>query len=218
VVAGVGSIVSSLLAFVLLPLTVALLAAELDREGGRIAVRIVDLASRVLPRHSRVDHRDEWVDHVLSSGEVGVRPGLSAIAIALIAAPRLALAERLGEFRGLRWFERLGSAIQRAFRVKPFPPSRKLEHLARVDLMRVSVEELMEIRHAIRKARRRGKPVPFSLIQEFASIPMSYRFHSLRGCRLRRRPVHIRVISGAKFYVQLLRSDVASRSDAQTER
>jgi hypothetical protein len=215
---GVGALGPSLLAVVLLPLVIALLAGELDREGGRVAVRIVDFASRMLPKHSRADHRDEWRDHVLASGEVGVRPGLSAIAIALIAAPRLAVAEHLGEYGGFSFLGRLGPAIKAALNVKPFPPIRRPEHLARIDLMRVSDQELVEIRCAVRRARRRNKPIPLSLIRELASIQMSHRLHSLRGCKQRRRPIHIRMIGGAKFYAYLLRSNVVSTSDTQAER
>jgi len=52
----------------------ALLAIELDRSGGLIGVRLVRLASRLVPRRVRNDYADEWTDHVLSAGEAGMRP------------------------------------------------------------------------------------------------------------------------------------------------
>jgi hypothetical protein len=74
--------------------TAALLAAELDRSGRVLAVRIVRAGTYLLPTDRRTDHFDEWRDHVLTVGEVGLRPVWAALGIAFVAAPRLALTVR----------------------------------------------------------------------------------------------------------------------------
>jgi len=72
-----------------LPVVATLLAAELDRSGGLLAVRVVRLASRALPRAVRAEHADDWKDYVLEVGEQGMRPLLAALWIAVRATPPL---------------------------------------------------------------------------------------------------------------------------------
>ena len=86
---------SALIAVVLTPVIAGLLVIELDRSGGLFATRIVRLASVLLPKRVRREHADEWADHVLSLGEAGLRPVIAAIAIALVAAPKIALRLRV---------------------------------------------------------------------------------------------------------------------------
>jgi hypothetical protein len=69
----------------------ALLGAEIDRSGRLIASRLVGLASLLLPEVYRRDHADEWVDQVLCAGKAGIRPVLTALGIALLAAPRIGM-------------------------------------------------------------------------------------------------------------------------------
>ena len=87
-------LVSTAIGMVLLTVTATLFATELDRRGGLIAVRLVRLASRLLPRSIRQDSADEWVDHIRREGEEGMLPVLGALSIAFFAAPRIALRRR----------------------------------------------------------------------------------------------------------------------------
>jgi hypothetical protein len=64
---------------------IALLAAELDRSGRHVALRIVDVVAALLPRAQRADLVDEWHDHILTAGEQGLRPVLAAASIARAA-------------------------------------------------------------------------------------------------------------------------------------
>jgi hypothetical protein len=73
---------------------VALLAAEIDRSGRHLGLLIVRIAARLLPARVRGDAQAEWADHVLSAGDAGMRPVFTAISIALLGAPRLALRYR----------------------------------------------------------------------------------------------------------------------------
>lgn len=83
------------IATVVTPILLSLLANELDRSGGLIARPIVRLASWLLPRNIRTANADEWQDHVLCAGEQGLRPVGIALQIALITAPRIALRSHL---------------------------------------------------------------------------------------------------------------------------
>jgi guanosine-3',5'-bis(diphosphate) 3'-pyrophosphohydrolase len=69
---------------------VNLLAAELDRSGGSYARWLVGQAARLLPNGERERWTEEWLDHVHTAGEHGMRPLLAAWTIALLAAPRMA--------------------------------------------------------------------------------------------------------------------------------
>ncbi|HTX32875.1 MAG TPA: hypothetical protein VMD09_15935 [Solirubrobacteraceae bacterium] len=91
----VCTVVVSPITAVLAPVIAGLLAAELDRSGHLVAVRVVRVASLLLPKNIRGDHADEWIDQVLCDGEAGLRPVLSAICIAVFAAPRIAVRRRL---------------------------------------------------------------------------------------------------------------------------
>jgi hypothetical protein len=82
------------------PVAAAMLGAEFDRSGEFIGRRIVLLASRVLPQEIRKAHSEEWLDHVRSAGDDGLRPVLTAIDIALRSAPRIALASCARRFYG----------------------------------------------------------------------------------------------------------------------
>lgn len=90
---------SPLVAFVLLPFVLTLLAAHVDRESGRLARALVIHAVRLLPTARRQDERDEWLDHVESAGEHGVAPLTRALSIALVAVPLLAIGLRVGRSR-----------------------------------------------------------------------------------------------------------------------
>lgn len=83
------------IALVVTPIIAGLLVIELDRSGGLFATRIVRLASVLLPKRVRREHADEWADHVLSVGEAGLRPVIAAAAIAVVAAPKIALRLRV---------------------------------------------------------------------------------------------------------------------------
>lgn len=82
-------------------LVVALLANELDRSGALIGVLVVRVAARLVSREHRYERRDEWTDHVLAAGADGLAPVLTALGIALLAAPRIAARTRLRP-----WFDR----------------------------------------------------------------------------------------------------------------
>jgi hypothetical protein len=84
-----------------LPLLTGLMAAHIDREGRNIAEELVTAASRLLPARERDDFREEWIDHVRSAGEHGLRPLTRALSIMLIASPSLAIGLRLGRARQL---------------------------------------------------------------------------------------------------------------------
>lgn len=81
---------------VLLPVAIALLAARLDREGNRLAVALVRSAAGLLPAEKRQDEEDVWMDHILTADEEGLSPLASALSIAFIAAPALAIGLRIG--------------------------------------------------------------------------------------------------------------------------
>jgi hypothetical protein len=76
------------------PLVIALLAADIERHGGRTAERLVRAAALLVPTHERDDQRAEWIDHVRSAGEKGIRPVACALSIAFIAAPLVAVLAR----------------------------------------------------------------------------------------------------------------------------
>lgn len=82
-------------AAVFLPILLGLLAAELDRTGGVVAVRIVKSGGRLLPAKDREHLVEEWTDHVLSAGEAGMRPVGAALSILIFAAIRLAFRLRV---------------------------------------------------------------------------------------------------------------------------
>lgn len=75
-------------------LLVSLLAAEVDRSGRLVALRVVGLAVRLLPPKRRDDLESEWRDHVLLAGEDGLRPVIAAGSI-VRAALRLAFRYRV---------------------------------------------------------------------------------------------------------------------------
>lgn len=193
-----------LVEFVLAPIVVALLAAELDREGGWLAVRIVYLATLLLPGASRQEHEDEWVDHVLASGEHGFRPLFSALGIAFLAAPHLAFAERWSVVGAGDPLGRLLDGVRRLREVKAFPPVRYLEDITEIQLLRMSDTEILEIQHAVRAARRRGQKIPRALIFAMASPKMSYRTHEMWYRRVRRRHFLIRLLARFKYYLSRL--------------
>ena len=91
---------ATMVVLVLAPVVAGLLASALDRSGGLIATRMVRLASCLLPANVRTENGDEWVDHVMSAGEVGLRPVLIAIEIACVTAPKIALRLRLRPLAG----------------------------------------------------------------------------------------------------------------------
>jgi hypothetical protein len=82
--------------YILMPLLATLLGAHIDREGGRLARAVVQIASRLIPAHRRQSELDEWLDHVESAGEQGIQPLTRAISIAFFAAPFLAVGLRIG--------------------------------------------------------------------------------------------------------------------------
>lgn len=84
---------------VLIPFVVTLLAAHLDREGGRLSRAVIIAAARLLPAGKRENECDEWLDHVAAAGERGVVPLSRALSIALLAAPLLAIGLRVGRPR-----------------------------------------------------------------------------------------------------------------------
>jgi hypothetical protein len=85
-----------LVEFLVLPVVVGLLVAHLDRESGRLSRKIVRAAARMLPPDRRDEERDEWLDHVITAGERGIRPLTRALSIAFVAAPLLAVGLRIG--------------------------------------------------------------------------------------------------------------------------
>jgi hypothetical protein len=82
-------------AAILLPILLGLFAAELDRTGGVVGVRIVRFGGRLVPARCREPLVDEWVDHVLSAGDAGLRPVGAAFSILIFAALRLAFRLRV---------------------------------------------------------------------------------------------------------------------------
>ena len=76
------------------PLVIALLVADIERHGGRTGERLVRVAALLVPAHERDGQRAEWVDHVRSAGERGIRPVACALSIAFIAAPLIAVLAR----------------------------------------------------------------------------------------------------------------------------
>ena len=112
-----GALLIGLLALILVPLfvpqiplvllletfAITLLAAEVNRTGGVLAVRLVKLAVRFVPSEQRADAEAEWTDHVRSAGEHGLRPlwhaasiTRMAISTALVSTARRELAIHLG--------------------------------------------------------------------------------------------------------------------------
>lgn len=91
----VGTAVRSMISLLLAGLAMGLLASEVDRSGRVFGVRIVRAASWLLPARLREGWATDWEDHVLCSGEEGLRPVLAALGIALIAAPRIAVQVRV---------------------------------------------------------------------------------------------------------------------------
>lgn len=91
-----GSILSD---SIVLPLLVALIAIQIDRDGGRIAVGIIIAAAVLIPRRRRQEELEDWLDHVETAGEHGLLPVTRALSIALIAAPTLAVGLRVGRKR-----------------------------------------------------------------------------------------------------------------------
>ncbi len=91
---------TTVIAVTVAPVVAGLLVIELDRGGGPIATGIVRSASRLLPKSARAENADEWADHVLSAGDVGLRPVLVALEIAIVSAPRIALRLRLRPLAG----------------------------------------------------------------------------------------------------------------------
>jgi hypothetical protein len=196
-----------LIEFVGVPIVVALVAAELDREGGWLAVRVISLATLLLPEISRREHEDEWIDHVLASGEEGLRPLLTALTIALLAAPSVAVAERVPA--GIRE-EPLGSLAQhlrRLWAVDLFPSFLDLELVTEIQLLRMLDVELIELQHAVRRAHRKGQQIPSSLVFALASNKLSYRMHELRGRHVRRRHPLLRIAGRLKFHLARLRRE-----------
>jgi hypothetical protein len=84
---------------ILLPLLVALIAIQIDREGGRIAIGILTAAAVLIPRRRRQEELDDWLDHVQTAGQHGLLPLTGALSIAFIAAPALAVGLRVGRRR-----------------------------------------------------------------------------------------------------------------------
>lgn len=84
---------------IVLPFLVTLLASHIDRNSREIGLTLVRAASTAVPKAQRLDHHDEWVDHVCAAGEHGVAPLTRALSIALIAAPALAVGLRVGRRR-----------------------------------------------------------------------------------------------------------------------
>jgi hypothetical protein len=85
---------SSALTAVPYTILITLLAAELDRSGRYFGLRLVGLLSRLLPARMRRDMTDEWGDHVLTAGEQGLRPVLTALSL-LPGALQMALRYRV---------------------------------------------------------------------------------------------------------------------------
>jgi hypothetical protein len=79
-----------------LPILASLLAAEIDRESGRMAVTLVRAASRLLPADRRDEECEEWLDHVLAAGEHGLLPLTRALSITIVGVPLLAIGLRIG--------------------------------------------------------------------------------------------------------------------------
>lgn len=94
------------------PVIAGLLSIELDRRGGPIATGIVRAAGRLLPANARQQNADEWVDHVLSEGGVGLRPVLVALEIAFLGAPRIAWRLRVRPLAGRYVFALFLTAVQ----------------------------------------------------------------------------------------------------------
>jgi hypothetical protein len=86
----------------LLPFVFALLAAQLDHSGPRLALALVGLCARLIPAERRAEERDAWIDHVICAEEAGLEPLTRALTIAFIAAPALAVGLRVGRRRRAR--------------------------------------------------------------------------------------------------------------------
>jgi hypothetical protein len=111
---------------VIVPVLISCLAAELDRAGGSIGVAITQVAVILLPAAERSHYADAWNDHVRSVGSHGLRPVASALSIALLAAPLLAVLTRFdrGRMTGSRTSHAAASArvsvqIDAAIRTPP---------------------------------------------------------------------------------------------------
>lgn len=190
-----------LIEFVVGPILVGLVIAELDREGGWLAVRIVSFATLLLPHDSREEREDEWVDHVLAAGEEGLRPLFTALGIALLAAPHLAFSERWSVIAGGEPLERLLDGLRRLREVEAFPSLGHLEDITEIQLLRMSDTELVEIQHAVRTAKRRRQNVPQALILAMASLNMSHRMHQMRGRNVARRHPLVRLLARLKYHM-----------------
>lgn len=139
---------ASLVTAVLVPLLVMLAGAEIERDGARIGRGVVGAASLLLPRQDRRVHRDEWIDHLSEAGDRGMRPLLTALSIAVLAAPLLAVLLRYGR-QALRPKVARLSTVERS----------ALAGLARGEDVREIARNLgvgrRMVRAALRSARRR---------------------------------------------------------------
>lgn len=79
---------------------VALFVTELDRSGRHLALRLVSIASYLLPRARRSDLSAEWRDYVLLAGENGLRPVIAALSV-MRGAIRLMFRYRVRTFAAL---------------------------------------------------------------------------------------------------------------------
>jgi hypothetical protein len=93
--AAAANLLPAPLAVVASGLLLALLAAEVDRSGRLIALRLVRSAAKLLPSRIREGNEAQWTDHVLCAGEMGLRPVVVALWIVFMGAPRLAFRYRV---------------------------------------------------------------------------------------------------------------------------
>jgi hypothetical protein len=89
---------------------VALLAAEIDRSGRHLALRIVGCAAHLVPKCKRTELVDEWRDHVLAAGEEGLRPLIAAVSV-VHAAIAIAFRDRVRVYIALRLLLGFGSCV-----------------------------------------------------------------------------------------------------------
>ena len=87
-------VVRSVIPLVLRAWTRRLGATLARRNGRRVAERLVRAAGLLVPVSERADQCAEWLDHVRSAGEKGIRPIACALSIALVAAPLIAVLAR----------------------------------------------------------------------------------------------------------------------------
>jgi hypothetical protein len=89
---------------------VGLLAAELDRSGRHLALRIVRLVARLVPPERRSELIDEWGDHVLAAGEEGLRPLIAAFSV-VRAAVAIGVHYRVRVYIAVRLLRGFGSCV-----------------------------------------------------------------------------------------------------------